>query len=332
MADVFISYAREDRAQAELVARGLSAMGLDSFWDTDIPPGQTWADYIESKLGQCKTVAVLWSEHSTKSQWVREEARMGRDKSKLIPARLDNAPAPFGFGEVQAADLSTWRGEANHPEWVRFANAVRNAVAAAGGAPDPASAAPPPQPAVQSGWRSEPPRGAPQPNPQHQQQHQTFAGAGGAAGAPEHLSPVGYVQKCLRMFVNGQGRARRAEFWWWTLFTVILAIVAAVIDIGIGGVNPYTSQPNTQILSTLLSLALLAPNVSLMSRRLHDIGMNGWIAAAIFGVAALGGFLVGMQNPLGGVLFFIAGVFGLVVALIPSKAGPNQYGPNPKGL
>ena len=122
MTDVFISYAREDGAQAERIARGLEAMGLSVFWDNEIPPGQTWADYIESKLNQCNVAVVLWSEHSTKSQWVREEARMGR--SKLIPAKLDVAEAPFGFGDVQAADLSQWGGDYNHPQWGRFANAV----------------------------------------------------------------------------------------------------------------------------------------------------------------------------------------------------------------
>src|SRR6476646_4713477 len=100
MADVFISYAREDRPRAEQVARGLAAVGLESFWDTDIPPGQTWADYIEGKLSQCKAVIVLWSEHSTKSQWVREEARMGRDKCVLIPVMIDASTPPFGFGEL----------------------------------------------------------------------------------------------------------------------------------------------------------------------------------------------------------------------------------------
>ena len=125
MADVFISYAREDRPRAEQVARGLQAIGLEAFWDTDIPPGQTWADYIEAKLAQCKAVIVLWSEHSTKSQWVREEARMGRDKGKLIPVQLDNSPAPFGFGEVQAANLRDWNGQSGHPEWERTLSAVR---------------------------------------------------------------------------------------------------------------------------------------------------------------------------------------------------------------
>jgi hypothetical protein len=127
MTDVFISYAREDRARAEQVAQALNNAGLEAFWDSEIPPGQTWADYIENKLGTCKALVVLWSEHSTKSQWVREEARMAKESKKLIPAMLDATPAPFGFGEVQGADLSTWNGQADHPEWRRFLSAVAGA-------------------------------------------------------------------------------------------------------------------------------------------------------------------------------------------------------------
>lgn len=126
MADVFLSYAREDAARAEQVAKGLQAAGLDVFWDNEIPPGTTWADYIESKVTQCKALIVLWSEHSTKSQWVREEARMGRDKGCLIPAMIDNSQPPFGFGEVHAANLATWNGEADHTDWRRFVDAVMN--------------------------------------------------------------------------------------------------------------------------------------------------------------------------------------------------------------
>jgi TIR domain len=124
MADVFLSYAREDRARAEQVAQGLQASGLDVFWDSEIPPGTTWADYIEQKLSQCKALIVLWSEHSAKSQWVREEARLGRDKGVLIPAMIDTVQAPFGFGEVQAANLSNWNGSAEDADWRKFVAAV----------------------------------------------------------------------------------------------------------------------------------------------------------------------------------------------------------------
>ena len=153
MADVFLSYAREDSARAEQVARGLEQAGLDVFWDNEIPPGTTWADYIEQKLTQCKALIVLWSEHSTKSQWVREEARMGRDKGVLIPVMMDTSTPPFGFGEVQAANLATWNGEADHPGWRRFVDAVQGfskaeprpaAPQAALSAPPRAAAAPPP--------------------------------------------------------------------------------------------------------------------------------------------------------------------------------------------
>jgi len=145
MADVFISYAREDKGRAEQVARGLQGAGVDVFWDSEIPPGQTWADYIEDKLSQCKAVIVLWSENSTRSQWVREEARMGRDRGKLIPVQLDDSPAPFGFGEVQAANLRDWTGQGGHPEWERTLAAVRAIVANPNAAPPPR-----PQPTPQS--------------------------------------------------------------------------------------------------------------------------------------------------------------------------------------
>jgi uncharacterized membrane protein len=147
MADVFISYAREDKVRADQIAHALQGAGYDVFWDSVIPPGQTWSDFIEAKLGACKAVIVLWSETSAKSQWVREEARMGRDKGKLIPARIDGATAPFGFGEVQTADLSAWNGEPDHREWMRLLEAVRTALAR------PAAQSPPaPQPHAQTGW------------------------------------------------------------------------------------------------------------------------------------------------------------------------------------
>jgi hypothetical protein len=156
MADVFLSYAREDSARAAQVANALQAAGIDVFWDSEIPPGQTWADYIETKLAQCKALIVLWSEHSTKSQWVREEARMGRDKGVLIPAMIDSSQSPFGFGEVQAANLASWNGEAEHPDWRRFLEAVRAATNR------PASASPRPQPAMAAPPRAQaPPPSAP---------------------------------------------------------------------------------------------------------------------------------------------------------------------------
>jgi len=304
MADVFISYAREDHFRAEQVARALIAMGLDCFWDTEIPPGQTWSDYIEGKLDQSRVVVVLWSAHSTKSQWVREEARMGRDKAKLIPAIIDGSPSPLGFGEVQAADLTSWRGEANHPQWTRFANAVFTAARG--------TAAPQPQPSPQpapSAWR---------------------AASSAPAGDAENLSPIGYVQKCFKLYFDGKGRARRAEYWWWILFTVIVSIGAVIVDIGISGINPYTNQPNSQFVNMIASLALLAPSLSVTSRRFHDVGLSGWLVAAAFAAYAVGWLMMAAAMPLGALIILATAIAVLVITVIPSRPGANQYGPNPK--
>lgn len=141
MPDVFLSYSREDKARAEAVAQALTNAGYDVFWDNEIPPGSTWADYLQSKITAAKALVVLWTSTSTQSQWVREEARIGRDAKKLVPIILDGTAPPFGFGEVQAVDLGAWRGEPNHPEWQRFLNGLTYVVQQSGGAaPTPTGA------------------------------------------------------------------------------------------------------------------------------------------------------------------------------------------------
>src|SRR5262245_41773808 len=324
MADVFISYAREDRTKAEHIASGLATIGLGVFWDGEIPPGQTWSDYIESKLSQCKAVIVLWSEHSIKSQWVREEARMGREHAKLIPVMLDGSAAPFGFGEVQAADLSRWSGDYHQPEWKRFAEAVH--VAARGVAPaaraqpqaEAEAPAPPLQPtftpppawqaATSSGWRG-------------QQQAQLSAIA--------QFTPWIYVQKCLRLYVDGRGRARRAEYWWWVLFYIVVMLIATALDRIVVGTD-FNGNPLYPLIAAGAWLALIASGVSVTSRRLHDINLNGWLAAAIVGGAVLG-TLLSMEIEIIGELAALAALIAAVaVGVIPSAPGPNRYGPNPK--
>jgi hypothetical protein len=157
MPDIFLSYAREDQVRAGEIARALGEDGYDVFWDKEIPPGRTWADFLEEKLTNCKAVVVLWSKHSTASQWVKEEARIALDKGKLIPAMLDASPPPFGFGEVQAANLTGFTGDRAQPEWRRLTGAIQ-ALFGEGPRPRARPVSPPPS----SGWRgAEPTPAAP---------------------------------------------------------------------------------------------------------------------------------------------------------------------------
>jgi hypothetical protein len=159
MADIFLSYAREDGARARQIADALSAAGHDVFWDVEIPPGMSWADFLEEKLASSKAALVLWSKTSVASQWVREEARLARDRSRLIPVMIEECAPPFGFGEIQAANLTQWRGDANDTNFRLLIGAVERAV---GGQPAPRPAPKPdarplPTPPPPTGFGQAPP-------------------------------------------------------------------------------------------------------------------------------------------------------------------------------
>ena len=122
MTNVFISYANEDAASAEMLADALQRAGFSIWWDRHIPPGKTWDDVIGRALDTAGCVIVLWSGTSVHSRWVREEAERAASRSCLIPALIEKVEPPLGFGRIQAADLSQWRGDERDPE---FANLVR---------------------------------------------------------------------------------------------------------------------------------------------------------------------------------------------------------------
>lgn len=126
MSDIFISYARPDRAKAELLAKALEHAGWSVWWDAKIPPGRTFDEVIEEVLRATRCVVVLWSRKSVKSDWVREEASEGKRRRILVPAFIqNNVKPPFGFRLLEAADLSNWKGETSgHAEFEELKKAV----------------------------------------------------------------------------------------------------------------------------------------------------------------------------------------------------------------
>ena len=100
------------------------------------------------------------------------------------------------------------------------------------------------------------------------------------------------------------GRARRREYWSYALCTFVIACVVGLIDGLIGQRN---------ILSLIVSLALLLPSLAISLRRLQDIG-KPWQ------------YILFAFVPIIGVLYL------LYLGVQDSQPGDNAYGPNPKGL
>ena len=111
MSDIFISYASQERDRVLPLVNALERTGWSVFWDRTIPAGKTWRQVIGSEIRACRSVLVVWTENSITSEWVLEEAETGKRKGILIPVLLDNVEPPFGFGNIQAANLAAWKGD-----------------------------------------------------------------------------------------------------------------------------------------------------------------------------------------------------------------------------
>ena len=109
---------------------------------------------------------------------------------------------------------------------------------------------------------------------------------------------INLVQK----YADFQGRAGRAEFWWFTLAIVLASLVGAVIDdllIGRG-----------QVFETLVGLGTIVPSLAVGTRRLHDTDRSGWWQ-----------------------LLHLVPVIGVIVLIVwwatPGNAAPNRFGGEP---
>src|SRR5687767_3696959 len=137
MSDVFISYAKEDRAKAAELAAAMESQGWTVWWDRQIPPGRTFDEVIEEALTTARCVIVLWSELSVASRWVRAEASTADERGILVPVLIETVSPPLEFRRIQASDLINWQGDGDDPELQTLLTTVRGMVSAKAAVPTP---------------------------------------------------------------------------------------------------------------------------------------------------------------------------------------------------
>ena len=143
------------------------------------------------------------------------------------------------------------------------------------------------------------------------------------------------VQTCFTKYIDFNGRAGRAEYWWFTLFLFVASFVVGFFESMAFGFE----EESPQIISTIFSLGTLLPSISVSWRRLHDIGRSGWWGLLFFALCVVGASLVavGLHEETNTTLIAVGAVVVLgtlawVITWFAAKGedGDNQYGPDPR--
>ena len=81
------------------------------------------------------------------------------------------------------------------------------------------------------------------------------------------------IKNGFQNYANFRGVASRSDFWYWTLFTVIVSVGTSFIDTAIG---LAIGMENFTLINTLAALALMLPGLAVAVRRFHDAGFSAW--------------------------------------------------------
>ena len=107
--------------------------------------------------------------------------------------------------------------------------------------------------------------------------------------------------KVLKNYANFNGRARRKEYWMFTLFSFIAVLILSQID---EFLLQHLTGVNYHILNFSYRLAVLVPTIAVTARRMHDVGQSGW--------------------------YMLIPIYNFILAVTKGDKGANEYGPDPK--
>lgn len=156
--------------------------------------------------------------------------------------------------------------------------------------------------------------------------------AGPAYGSAPQVGFVEAIKLGFKKYGTFAGRATRAEYWWWYLFSILvflpLYVIFLVATVAAAGTGTSTSLDGTttvtpsagggagvliaSLLMVVVGLALFIPSISVLVRRLHDTDKSGWW------------YWISLVP-------FVGGIILLVFLVMESTPGPNTFGPPSRG-
>ena len=122
---------------------------------------------------------------------------------------------------------------------------------------------------------------------------------------------MNWYLKFFKQYADFSVRARRTEFWMFNLFTLIVAFICVFCDIFLGFDIMTDPEFFNGPITNIYLLASLLPGLSVIVRRLHDVGKSGWMY-----------FLA--------LIPIIGPIWVFVLLVTDSQPGENKWGPNPK--
>ena len=123
------------------------------------------------------------------------------------------------------------------------------------------------------------------------------------------------IKRAFAGWSTWSGRATRAEYWWWFLFVWLVSLIPYIgilatadwTTTGDGTVEGTGGSVLWWIVITVVWLTFVLPSIAVSVRRLHDTNRSGWWYWIVL-VPCIGG------------------IWYLILMLLPSTPGQNQYG------
>jgi len=139
-----------------------------------------------------------------------------------------------------------------------------------------------------------------------------------------------YIE-ALKKYAVFKGRARRAEYWYFILFNLLISIGFMLLDAVTG---TFDKQGGMGFFSGLYSLAVMLPGVAVSVRRLHDTGRSGWLFGVFFilSFVMMAAMQLSPKSPLLTPLLLALGGWAIGLFIIMAQKGQqgdNLYGPDP---